>query len=197
MELVSTMEESCSLYTVQKPGFAIALRQFPSPEFLHAGVTFHTMLFRMAQNMGPNPWHQIANHLGWETWLCCFEAVQDYNNTWIALENLVRGDLWTLSVPYNKIRWCSLEAQCENHLPVEKWFCPYPEAIRRHGQTPQALVKFPPKSAYLIKVEKARDVFQRAGLWDSKLAGALGDDTEKSRGDGSLVKHRHSAEKAA
>lgn len=197
MELVSTMEESCSLYTVQKPGFAISLRQFPSQEFLHAGVAFHTMLFRMAQHVGPNPWKQIANHLEWEAWMGCFEDIQDYNNEWIALENVVRGDLWTLSVPYNEIRWCSLEAQCENHLPVEKWFCPYPEAIRRHGQTPQALIKFPLKASYLVKVERSRDVFQRAGLWDSRLEEALGDDGVERRVDTSVFKQRHSAEKAA
>jgi hypothetical protein len=155
------------------------------------------MLFRMAQNVGPSPWHQIANHLEWDAWLCCFQDIKDYDNVWIALENVVRGDLWTLSVPYEEVRWCSLEAQCENHLPVEKWFCPYPEAIRRHGQTPQALVKFPLKCSYLVKVERSRDVFQRAGLWDSRLAEALVDDSEKRRFDRSLFKHRHGAEKAA
>ena len=191
------MEESCFLYTVQKPGLAIALRQFPSPEFLHAGLAFHTMLFRMAQNFGPNPWHQIANHLEWNAWMCCFQDIEDYNNVWIALENVVRGDLWTLSVPYEKIRWCSLEAQCENHLPVEKWFCPYPEAIRRHGQTPQALVKFPLKTSYLVKVEHSRDVFQRAGLWNSRLAESLAGDRKKGRFDRSCSQHRHGAEKAA
>ena len=191
------MEESCFLYTVQKPGLAIALRQFPSPEFLHAGAAFHTMLFRMAQNVGPSPWHQIANHLEWDAWLCCFQDIKDYDNVWIALENVVRGDLWTLSVPYEEVRWCSLEAQCENHLPVEKWFCPYPEAIRRHGQTPQALVKFPLKSSHLVKVEPSRNVFQRAGLWDSRLAESLVDNSEKRRFYGSLSQHRHSAEKAA
>jgi len=80
---------------------------------------------------------------------------------------------------------------------VEKCFCPYPEAIRRHGQTPEALVKFPLKSSYLIKVEPSRDVFQRAGLWDSRLAESLAGDSEKHRFDRSCSQHRHGAEKAA
>jgi hypothetical protein len=109
----------------------------------------------------------------------------------------MRGDLWTLSVPYEKIRWCSLEAQCENHLPVEKWFCPYPETIRKHGQTPQALIEFPLKSSYLVKVERSRDVFQRAGLWDSRLAESLAGDSKKRPLDRSRLQHRYSAEKAA
>lgn len=177
------MQRSCLLYTVQKPGFAIMLRQYPSPEFLDVGLAFHTMLFRMAQHVGPNPWIQIAYHLEWPSWISCFQDIQDYNNSWIALENLVRGDLWTLSVPFEQIRWCSLQAQCENQLPVEKWFCPYPEIIRRHGQTPQALVKFPLKSSYLVKVERSRGVFQKARLWDSTMEDPPFNDEEEGRFD--------------
>jgi hypothetical protein len=165
-------EQSHLLYTVQKPGFAITLRQPISSEFMDAGIAFHTMLFRMARNAGPDPWFQLANHLGWHFWISCFQNIKDFDNQWIALENLIRGDLWTLSVPYENIRWCSLEAQCENQLPVGKWLCSYPEVIRKHGQTPQALVKAPLLSSYLIKVENAETAFRNAGLWNDDLADA-------------------------
>jgi hypothetical protein len=59
------------------------------------------------------------------------------------------------------------------------------------------LIKFPLKASYLVKVERSRDVFQRAGLWDSRLEEALGDDGVKRRVDTSVFKQRHSAEKAA
>jgi hypothetical protein len=175
------------LYTVQKPGFAISLRQFVSREFLDVGTAFHTMLFRMARHMGPDPWQQIAHHLGWNSWITCFEQIEDYNNEWIAFENLIRGDLWTLSIPLEEIRWCSLDAQCENQLPVERWFCPYPEIIRKHGQTPQALVQLPLRDSGLVKVERSEDVFKKAGLWSSELAGCLTDFSENREGDANVI----------
>lgn len=166
------------LYTVQKPGFAITLRQYASPEFLDAGMAFHSMLFRMTQDVGPNVWQQLAHHLGWQRWISCFQEISDYDNCWIALENLTRGDLWTLAVPPNEIYWCSLEAQCENHLPVEKWFCKFPEVIRRHEQTPQALIPFPIKPAWLVKVEPAKAVFEEAGLWNEHLEASTFDEVD-------------------
>jgi len=80
---------------------------------------------------------------------------------------------------------------------VEKWFCPYPEIIRRHGQTPQALVKFPLKSSYLVKVERSRDVFQKARLWDSTMEDPPFNDEEEGRFDGRVLKHKYSLEQAA
>jgi|GEM_PF-745194 len=164
------------LYTVQKPGFAITLRQYVSHEFLDAGMAFHSMLYRMSQDIGPDVWQQMAQHLGWQRWVSCFQDIRDYDNYWIALENLTRGDLWSLAVPANEIHWCSLEAQCENYLPVEKWFCSYPEVIRRHDQTPQALIVFPIKPAWLVSVQPAKEVFERAELWNEKLEASTFDD---------------------
>jgi len=165
------------LYTVQKPGFAITVRQYAASEFLDAGMEFHSMLFRMSQDAGPDIWQQMTQYLEWQRWISCFQDIKDYDNYWIALENLIRGDLWTLAVPANEIRWCSLEAQCENTLPVEKWFCKYPEVIRRHKQTPQALVAFPIKPAWLIKVEPARKIFEEADLWNEKLEASSFEDS--------------------
>jgi len=170
------MEGLYYLYTVQKPGFAITLRQSAASEFLDAGMAFHSMLFRMSRDAGPDVWQQTAEHLGWRRWISCFQEIQDYDNYWIALENLIRGDLWTLAVPSDEIRWCSLEAQCENYLPVEKWFCTYPEVIQRHHQTPQALIPFPIKPVWLIKVEPAKGVFEAADLWNEKLEASTFDD---------------------
>ena len=170
-------EHRTRLYTIQKAGSAITLRQPSSPEFLDDCVAFHTMLFRMSRNSGPDPWRQMANHLGWHFWVSCFQRIEDFDNQWIALENLIRGELWTVAIPHENISWCSLEAQCENQLPVEKWFCPYPEVIRKHGQTPQGVVKAPLDSSCLLKVENAEEAFTKAGLWNSALArDLLGDD---------------------
>jgi hypothetical protein len=120
----------------------------------------------------------VTKYLDWTSWISCLEDVKDYDSPWFALENLIQGDLWTLLVPQEKIRWCSLEAQGENLLPVQEWFYPDPENIRNEGETPQALVELPIHPDYLKKVEPAKDVFRKAGLWSDILEDLFDNDYE-------------------
>jgi hypothetical protein len=129
------MDRLVRLYTIQKPGHSITLRQNVSEQEINQGRLFHRLSYRMNRYAGSDPWYQVAQYLDWTSWASCLEDVQDYNSPWFALENLIQGDLWTLFVPQEKIRWCSLDAQGENLLPVQEWFYPYPENIRNEGET--------------------------------------------------------------
>jgi hypothetical protein len=132
-----------TLFTVQTPGHDITVRHGPGEDYTDAN----------------GPFCRIAEYLGWKHWAWTFPSLQDFNNEWLVMEKISKGNLWELSVPESEIRWCAMNLQCENQEPVEDWFYPNPESIRAMGDIPQGLVKSPVRSEWVKKVLPTTDAF--------------------------------------
>jgi hypothetical protein len=144
-----------TLFTVQIPGHDITARYEPREDYTDR----------------KEPFCGIAEYLGWKHWVWTFPKLQDFDNDWLVMEKILKGNLWELSVPESEIRWCAMDLQCENQRPVEEWLYSEPETIRRMGDIPQGLVKTPIRLEWAKKVEPAKEVLTNTGAPDRAPAG--------------------------
>jgi hypothetical protein len=107
----------------------------------------------------------LARYLGWNSWIWTFLDLQDFQNDWLSMEELMKGDLWTLSVPSEAVKWCALRAQIDKQGPVRSWFYSGPDAIRKIGDSPVGLVRTPIVRTWVSKRTGAKEAFAKQGLW--------------------------------
>jgi len=99
------------------------------------------------------PFYNMVQYLGWKHWVWCFESLEDYQNEWLEIERLRNHYLWTLSVSAESVKWCGLNAQCENELPMPEWFGCCAEEMRQRGDIPQALIQKPIDRDWVISIK--------------------------------------------
>lgn len=123
------------LYTFQAPGHDITQKHEPTSDYRYGGAHY-----------------EIAQYLGWESWIWCFESLADWHSEiaeeWLTLRSGMT--LWILEPPLSAIRWCGLRAQCENKLPISDWFHSELQAIRARGDVPMGLVEAPVNSKWIV-----------------------------------------------
>lgn len=144
----------------------------PSREWFEAGHVDNAMTQTLYTVQSPThditrPWSagrdyqpggayaDMVQYLGYAPWVWCFETVEDYYNDWFVIEQMLGLSMWILRVPSDRVRWLSLDAQCENVLPVSAWFHPGPALIRRMGKTPQAIIKAPVCTNWIVSMQPA------------------------------------------
>lgn len=130
------------LYTIQKPDHDITRHSEP--------------LFYYKQS----PYSYIADYLGWNQWVWCFQTLQDFDNDWLFTENLLDLTLWILDIPAKKIVWCSLEKHCNGCDATEEIY-PNPTLIRLEDDVPMGLVEKPINPKWVLKtINPARLVLE-------------------------------------
>jgi len=132
-------DQTFTLYTFQAKGHDLRTDYLPKLEYARQG----------------EPYFDIAQYLGWPHWVWCVTRLEDLENDWMSFpdqDRLQQLALWILSVPANVIRWCALNAQCENKVPVGSWFSCRPESIRQGGDIPQALVRRPIMQQWVVSM---------------------------------------------
>ena len=80
------------------------------------------------------------------------------------IEELGKGELWTLLVPNDEIRWCNLSLLRKVQRPVWSWFSKDPKLIRKSGDVPMAFIKAPIRPSWVSKKGSARNSLLTAGL---------------------------------
>jgi hypothetical protein len=110
----------------------------------------------------------LVRYLGWDYWVWGFEDLKDFEADDREMADLEKGELWTLLVPRQQVKWCSLAALREARTPVWSWFFPDPEAIRKTGDTPLAFIKAPIQGAWVSKKGAAREAFIKKGMAHEK-----------------------------
>jgi len=108
----------------------------------------------------------LARLLGWDYWICGFGDLKDFEADHRGIEELGKGELWTLSVPRDEIKWCNLTLLQEGQKPVWSWFSADPELIRKIGDIPMAFIKAPIRLSWVSKKSSARNPLLTAGLRD-------------------------------
>lgn len=137
-----------TLYTFQGPNIDLTQSHNPPRDYIDPTGAFYDMV----------------RYLGWNSWVWCLEDLGDYDNEWFTMGNLTGGALLTLRVPREKIKWCGLNAQCENSLPVPEWFYADPQKARQAGDIPQGLIKAPIKREWVLSKFPAGVVLRELGL---------------------------------
>lgn len=122
------------LYTLQTPGVDITRPPVKIPE----------SYWREGE-----PYYDMARYLQWDHWIWCLRHIDDLENEWLSFEKLLPITLWTLDVPETLVRWCSLDRQCQNTVPIDKWFYNSEGAIRDLGEIPMGLVVSPISRRYV------------------------------------------------
>lgn len=140
-----------TIYVIQNAGFGITTRHPPLTDYIE---TQRVML--------------LARLLGWDYWIWGFEDLKDFEADHRDMEELGKGELWTLLVPRHEVKWCNLALLREGRKPVWSWFSPDPELIRKTGDIPMAFVKAPIKLNWVSKRGSAKDAFIKAGLWQER-----------------------------
>ena len=140
-----------TIYVIKNAGFDITTRHPPLTDYME----------RVRASL-------LVRQLGWDYWIWGFEDLKDFESDHRDMEELGKGELWTLLVPGHEVKWCNLARLREGRKPVWSWFYPDPELIRKTGDTPMALVKAPINPAWVSKRGSARDAFVKAGLWQER-----------------------------
>jgi hypothetical protein len=135
-----------TIYVIQKAGFDITVRHPPLSDCVATGRVY-----------------VLARQLGWDYWIWGFEALKDFESSDKNMAELEQGELWTLLVPKEEVRWCNLTALKEGRTPVWSWFHPSPEEIRTKNDMPIALIKAPINSAWVSKKEPAKEALTNLG----------------------------------
>ena len=107
----------------------------------------------------------VIRQLGWDYWIWGFESLKDFQSDHRDMDELGDGELWTLQVPEQEVRWCNLARLEKGRKPVWSWFYPDPNLIRKAGDIPMALVKAPINPTWISKRGSARDALISSGLW--------------------------------
>ena len=129
-----------TIYVIKKAGFDITSRHPPLTDYIENVRA--SLLFRQ---------------LGWDYWIWGFKDLKDFESDYRDMEELKKGELWTLLVPEHEIKWCNLAKLHEGRRPVWSWFYPNSELIRKTGETPMALLKAPVNPTWVSKKGSARD----------------------------------------
>jgi hypothetical protein len=108
---------------------------------------------------------EIGEFLGWRTWIWYFTWLKDFiwNNGGASFEDFLDHSLWTLHIPEQEIKWCSLDRHCEGFEAAQQ-FAPSPYEIEVRGEIPIALVQTPINPAKVIEIGQTGEVFKMAGL---------------------------------
>ena len=141
-----------TLYSLQAPGHDIRGNHPPLNEYGPRGA-----------------YEDISKYLKWDSWVWAFPELEDFVNEWLVLEKMRKADLWALSIPRTFIRWCALSLQCENVAPIETWFFQDPESVRAAGDIPEALIKAPVNTQWVLWVRPAKEALIEAGLLKEEL----------------------------
>ncbi len=140
-----------TIYVIQNPGFDITTR--------HPPLTDYIEIQRVVL---------LARLLGWDYWIWGFEDLNDFEADDRDIAELGKGELWTLLVPRDEVKWCNLALLQEGQKPVWSWFSPKPELIRKMGNIPMAFIKAPIRPSWVSKKGSARDPLVKAGLWQGR-----------------------------
>ena len=135
-----------TIYVIQNAGFDITVRHPPLSDYVATGRVY-----------------VLARHLGWDYWIWGYEDLKDFEADNRNMAELEQGELWTLLVPKNEVKWCNLTALGEGRTPVWSWFHPNPELIRKTGNIPMAFVKAPIKSTWISKKGPAKEALIKIG----------------------------------
>ena len=138
-----------TIYVIQTSGFDITTRHPPLTDYI--GLQRVVLLARL---------------LGWDYWIWGFEDLKDFEADHRGIEELGKGELWTLLVPSDEIKWCNLALLQEGQKPVWSWFSSDPELIRKIGDIPMAFIKAPIRPSWVSKKGSARNPLLTAGLRD-------------------------------
>ena len=136
-----------TIYVIQNAGFDITVRHPPLSDYVATGRVY-----------------VLARQLGWDYWIWGFEDLKDFEFRDKSMSELEQGELWTLLVPVEEVRWCNLSALKEGRTPVWSWFHPNPERIRETNDIPIALIKAPIKSAWVSKKGPAKEALNNMRL---------------------------------
>ena len=140
-----------TIYVIQKSGVDITVRHPPLTDCMSIARAF-----------------PLVRYLGWDYWIWGFEDLKDFKADDRDTADLENGDLWTLLVPRQQVRWCSLAALQEARTPVWSWFSSDPETIREKGDTPLAFIKAPIKGAWVSKKGPAKETLIKTGMVHKK-----------------------------
>lgn len=140
-----------TVYVIQNAGFDITVRHPPLSDYVATGRVY-----------------VLARQLGWDYWIWGFEDLKDFESGDTKMAELEQGELWTLLVPKDEVRWCNLTALREGRTPVWAWFHPTPELIRKTNDTPIALIKAPIKSTWVAKKGPAKEALINIGTPQEK-----------------------------
>ena len=133
-------EKTYTLYTVQEAEHDITKKHKPLKEYTDVG----------------EPYYDIAKYLKWDLWVWAFTELKDFENEYFnPVQDIFQNkELWVLCVPEKEIKWCALTQQCENKGPISEWFYTDPDKIRATGNIPQALIRAPIDSKWVVKVTR-------------------------------------------
>ena len=136
-----------TIYVIQKAGTDITVRHPPLTDCISIARAL-----------------PLVRYLGWDYWIWGYEDLKDFEADDRGPDDLEKGELWTLLVPRQQIKWCNLSALREGRTPVWSWFFADPDSIRKKGATPLAFIKAPIKGAWVSKKAPAKPALIKTGI---------------------------------
>lgn len=147
-----------TLYTVQDAGIDLTIPWEPGFDYADPEGSHYAM----------------AQHLGWPWWIWCFPTLADFDcppamnsDYWLKAHH---GELWTLQVPADRVKWCGVQGLCFGPAGFDHCFYPTADACRETGDTPQGLVCGRIDKRWVVGRKPAIHAFERAGVGLVKAA---------------------------